>query len=506
MLAAAILAAVALPTWDAAQATVTSGTSGMGNALTCFAVDISGSNAVASDGEPATDPGPIFVRQQVVQLYDQVLTDLGEATGQQVAVVTFGAGVGSKLGPVTLSDSAARSRLEAGFQNALHPSRAEAAWTNWVAGVNGCARMFQPSGVGRGMVVVLTDGFPQGPAGGPAQQLAAISPTAHRLWARGIAIQPVLYGAGAGQPGSARQAMSRLAAMGHGHLVLAATPLDMLRSSLRLASWATGLPLGGSETPVNGGSSIPLRLPGHTANAVLILLRSSGHVAVSVATPGGITLAALPAGAGGSSLVLPLNRPAAGTYQASANGQGSMYAAELLRLNSVRPTASARPPGQPVPRRTGAGKSSSSFLWALTAGLAVFVIAAVGALWWARSRRHPKGTLVVWVGDQHRLVDSVEVDGLMEVADLFHTSAPTTGWAVRWVHRAPDLINSDGLVEPLTSGQTRTAPTIPPSTFTWFPDGIDTSLSGEPPGRPAEAGPIGRPTEAIKPMPTSDRR
>lgn len=506
VLAAAMLAAVASPTWDAAQATVMAGTSGTGNALTCFAVDVSGSNLVASDGEPTTDPGPVFVRRQVVQLYDQVLTDLGEARGQRVAVVTFGTGVGATLGPVTLSDSTARSRLEARLQNALHPSPAEAAWTNWVAGVDGCAQMFQSAGVGRGMVVVLTDGFPQGPTGGPARQLAAISPAAHRLWARRIAIQPVLYGAGASHPGPARQAMSRLAAMGHGHLVLAATPLDMLRSSLRLASRATGLPLGGTETPVNGGSSIPLRLPGHATNAVLILLRSSGQVAVSVATPGGITLGTLPAGAGGSSLVVPLNRPAAGTYQAIGNGQGSIYAAELLRLNGVRPTPSARRSAQPVPRRTGAGKSSSTLLWALIAGLAVFVMAAVGALCWARSRRQPKGTLVVWAGGQHRVVDSVEVDGLMEVGDLIHTSAPMAGWAVRWVHRAPELIDSDGLAEPLTSGQTRTAATIPPTTFTWFPDGIDTSLSGEPPGRPAEAGPMDRPTEAIEPMPTPDRR
>ena len=72
-------------------------------------------------------------------------------------------------------------------------------WTNWVAGVDGCSRMFQRSGATRGMVVVLTDGYPEGPAGGPGEQLAAISPTAQGLWDKGIAIQPVLYGAGADQ-------------------------------------------------------------------------------------------------------------------------------------------------------------------------------------------------------------------------------------------------------------------------------------------------------------------
>ena len=216
---------------------------------------------VASGGEPPSDPGPIFVRQQVVELYDEVIADLGEAAGQRVGVVTFGTYTGTELGPIAVSDHAARAQLEAAVPGALRPSQAEAAWTNWVAGVDGCSRMFQRSGATRRMVAVLTDGYPEGPAGGPGEQLAAISPTARGLWDKGIAIQPVLYGAGADQQGPARQAMSQLAAMGHGQLVLAATPLDMLRGALDLASLATGMPLGGAEAPVNGSSSVPLDLP-----------------------------------------------------------------------------------------------------------------------------------------------------------------------------------------------------------------------------------------------------
>ena len=179
--------------------------------LTCFAVDVSGSNLVASVGEPPSDPGPVFVRQQVVELFSQVLADLGEATGQQVGVVTFGTGPGTRIGPLDISAPAVRSELATALPGALRPSSAEAAWTNWAAGVGGCEQMFKRSGDTHGMVVLLTDGFPQGPAGGPAAQLAAIAPMAKQLGADGITIQPVLYGAGAGQPGPARQAMTRLA-------------------------------------------------------------------------------------------------------------------------------------------------------------------------------------------------------------------------------------------------------------------------------------------------------
>jgi hypothetical protein len=76
-----LLVGFAVPAWSAQAAS-----SGTGGALTCFAVDVSGSNVVASDGEPPSDPGPTFVRQRVVEPYDEVIADLVEAAGQQVGV------------------------------------------------------------------------------------------------------------------------------------------------------------------------------------------------------------------------------------------------------------------------------------------------------------------------------------------------------------------------------------------------------------------------------------
>jgi hypothetical protein len=470
---------------------------GSGDFLTCFAVDVSGSNLVTSNGEPPSDPGPVFVRQQVVQFYDQVLADLGDAPGQEVAVVTFGTVIGTELGPVSLSDSAARSRLEAALPAALRPSQAEAAWTDWVAGVDGCNRMFHKSRASQGMAAVLTDGFPESPAGGPTRQLAAISPVAARLWAKGIAIQPVLYGAGADRPGSARQAMSRLAVIGHGQLVLAATPLGMLRSALRLASLATGLPLGGTEIPVDGNSNVPLDLPARTARAVLVVLRSSGKVAVSVTAPGGGTVSSLPAGTGALGLVVPITQPNPGSYQVSADGQGSVYAAELLRFDGVPAPAPRSSSVKPALARSGS-RPGSDLTWALAAGLAALVVAAAVICRLLRSRRRPKGTLLVWRGEDHRIVDPVDVDGPVDPAELFPATSRPTGWTLRWDRRAPILSDPEGTVFPLAPGETRTARTNPPSTFTWFPDGIDTSLSGEPPGRPAR-------TTAAEPIPTSDR-
>jgi hypothetical protein len=456
--------------------------SGTDATLTCFAIDVSGSNVVASDGEPPSDSGPIFVRKQVVELYDEIIADLGAAADQRVGVVTFGTGIGTELGPVAVSDHAARSQLEAALPGAFRPSEAEAAWTNWVAGVDGCEQMFERSGATHGTVIVLTDGFPQGPAGGPARQLAAISPMAQRLRAKGIAIQPVLYGAGADQQGPARQAMSRLAAMGNGQLVLAATPLDMLHSALSLASLAIGLPLGGSEVPVNGSSTVPLDVSPRVATAVLVVLRSSNQLQVAVVTPDRNTLSSADAGAGSLGLVVALTRPAAGTYEASADGQGSMFAAELLRYYAVT-VPSPDPSGSRSQTRPGAA-SGSSLAWVLALGLGVLAIVVLSG-WLITSKRRSKGTLVVWWGSLCRILDPVDLNGLVRLEDLFQTGAGPTGWSVGWTHQSPTVIGPDGSAVQLVADETKAVDTTPLATFTWFPDGIDTSLSGEPPGRPA---------------------
>lgn len=465
--------------------------------LTCFAVDVSGSNLAASGGEPPSDPGPVFVRQQVVELFSQVLADLGEAAGQQIGVVTFGTGPGVQIGPLGVSASATRSELAAELPSALRPSSAEAAWTDWVAGVSGCEQMFIRSGDSRGMVALLTDGFPQGPAGGPAPQLAKIAPIARQLWANNITIQPVLYGAGANQQGAARLAMSQLATLGHGHLVLAATPLDMLRAALSLASLSAGLPLGGSEVLVNGSTTVPIDVGSQVAEGVMVILRNSSQLQISVDDPGGKALMTSAAGTPGLGLVVPLVRPMAGSYQARANGQGSVFAAELLRyaavtVPSLNPLASAG--SGPTKVATGARPGTRSNTWLLGAVLGLAALAIVGLLAWIiAKRRRPRGTLVVWWGTLSCLLDPADFNvanyrGSVRLEDLFHYGEPT-GWSVSWTRHAPMAFGPDGSVLRLTPGDTRTMPTVPPATLTWFPGGTDTSLSNEPPGRPASAMP-----------------
>ena len=51
----------------------------------------------------------------------------------------------------------------------------------------------------------------------------------------------------------------------------------------------------------------------------------------------------------------------------------------------------------------------------------------------------------------------------------------------------------------LVAEETETVGTTPPTTFTRLPDGVDTSLSGEPPGRPIRAAAVG-------PLPHIDRK
>jgi hypothetical protein len=492
-LTAAVAAAVlGLSAWLGtglpASAATPAGGAGTGS-LTCFAVDVSGSNLVASDGEPPSDPGPVFVRQQVVELFGQVLADIGEASGQRIGVVTFGTGLGISIGPLPLSAPATQAELETALPGALQPSAAEAAWTDWVAGIGGCAQMFARAGDPRGMVVVLTDGFPQGPAGGPAAQLAAIAPMAERLWSHGVTVQPVLYGGGAGQPGPARQAMTQLAALGHGQLVLAATPLDMLRAALSLASLSTGLPLGGSEVPVDGRAIVPLDVSPQVAAAVLVVLRSSGQLRISIGAPAGTTLATSAAGTPGLGLVVALTRPAAGSYQAGADGQGSVYAAELLRYAPVttRPPGLSPSPRPPHPSQAGTGSASRPGAgWLTGALIAAAALALAGLASWlvTARRRRPRGTLVVWWGSRFCLLDRADVAGLVRLEELFHVGGDPAGWSVSWTGRAPVAFGPEGSAVRLTPEQTRTLPATPPVTFTWFPDGLDGSLAEEPPGRP----------------------
>lgn len=410
---------------------------GSGGTLTCFAVDISGSNLYLSDGEPASDPGPIFVRQQVTELFGDVLAAYSQTAGQQVGVVTFGTSIGADVGPVTISDAAARSQLAAQMAGDLQPPSAEAQWTNWVGGVTGCERMFQHSGATHGMVVILTDGFPQGPPGSsiqtPAEQLRTISPIAAKLWSEGIPIQPVLYGAGAGQRGSAYQDMRELAALGHGHLVLAATSLELLHSALFLASLATGLPLGGAPISVDGQSGVGLDVPPKVATAVLVALRSSDQVEISISAPGqNQPLASAAAGSGNLGLVVPLAHPAAGTYEVSAHGNGSAFAADLLLYPNVlpppTPSASA---SVPAPRQVDSG-----FPWLLIPGLVVLALFAVlggGIL----ARRRPRGTLVVWRGPYPRMFEPDDLKRRTDLAELLELGEDSTGWAVAWTRPAP---------------------------------------------------------------------
>ena len=489
----AVRAAPALPafTVETAAATAASGIGSGPRSLTCFAVDVSGSNLVASGGEPASDPGPVFVRQQVVELFGQVLAAVGEAGGQRIGVVTFGTGLGTRIGPLPVSASTTQAELETALPGALRPPAAQAAWTDWVAGISGCMRMFAHAGDPRGMIVMLTDGFPQGPAGSPAAQLAVIAAMAERLWSHGITIQPVLYGGGAGQPGLARQAMTRLAALGHGKLLLAATPLYMLRAALSLASLSTGLPLGGSEVPVDGSTTVPLDVSPQVAVAVLVLLRSSGLLRISIGDPAGRTISSSAAGTPGLGLVVALTRPVAGSYQASADGQGSVYAAELLRYAPVTALSSGRPPSPPLPgpSRTGAGSGSRSGVGWLTGAILTAAALALAGLsrWVVAARRRPRGTLVVWWGSRFCLLDPADVVGLARLGELFHAGGDSTGWSVSWTRRAPVAFGPEGSAVRLMPEQSWTVPTTPPATFTWFPDGLDGSLAEEPPGRPASA-------------------
>jgi hypothetical protein len=93
----------------------------------------------------------------------------------------------------------------------------------------------------------------------------------------------------------------------------------------------------------------------------------------------------------------------------------------------------------------------------------------------------------VWWGSLFCLLDPADLNGPARLEDLFHESGEPTGWSVSWTSRAPVAFGPDDSAVRLAPNETRTVPTVPLATLTWFPDGTDSSLSDEPPGRPASA-------------------
>ena len=93
----------------------------------------------------------------------------------------------------------------------------------------------------------------------------------------------------------------------------------------------------------------------------------------------------------------------------------------------------------------------------------------------------------MWWGSRFCLLDPADVVGLTRLEELFRTGDDSTGWSVSWTRRAPVAFGPEGSAVRLMPEQTRTVPTTPSATFTWFPEGLDVSLAEEPPGRPASA-------------------
>ena len=109
--------------------------------------------------------------------------------------------------------------------------------------------------------------------------------------------------------------------------------------------------------------------------------------------------------------------------------------------------------------------------------------------WHVAARRRPMGTLVVWWGSLSCLLDPADLNGVVRLEDLFHEAGEPTGWSVSWTRRAPVALGPEGSAIRMAPYETRTMPTVPPATLTWFPDGTDDCLTDEPPGRPVSAWP-----------------
>jgi hypothetical protein len=486
----------------------------------CFAVDVSGSNTEGSPGLPASDPGPVYVRAEVVGLYATVLRALGLDRDQEVGFVTFGTTVGESYGPVALSGRTAVATLEHRLASALAPSPALAAWTDFDAAVSGCKAQLARAGSERGTVALLSDGYPEGPAGGPSAQLAAIGPVARALWSHGGRIDTVLYGPAAAGHGTARRTMATLAGTGHGRAFAASGALAFLEAGVSLASQASAEPLGGTEVAVDGSAVVPVALPAGLASAAVVALRSSPGMSLRVEGPGGAAMGTLGPGAGGAAVVAATDRP--GSCSVLAQGSGSVYVAEMVRTEPVRtepvstgpvssgttssgalgagPVAAPRAAGLQRPRATSPAtltpetraRRSRGGVPALpvAGGLLVAAVAAAGA-WLATHRKKPRGALVAWSAQAWRALGPADVRGTRTLAGLLGDwpDPEAASYQLRWGPTGPVLTGPGGEPQRLWAAMA-TDLAGGATALTWYPEGYSADASGEPPGRPVGAGPL----------------
>jgi hypothetical protein len=439
----------------------------------CLAIDESTSNWEASDGYTASDPGPVYVRTELVRLVADLLgTDTG-GRPVSLALVPYATDARPVVPLTDIRSDAARAQLADAVDEAMRPG----GWTSTDRAVAACGTALQTASSGAlKYVVLLSDGRPERPdADADAQVVALTQSLLPALQREGVTLDTVLYGDAAANPGDrAAGIMRQLAEAGGGRAYTAPNGLDLLRVSVNIASNVAGLTTAsGLQTTVNGSTTIPLEVGAEIESLSFVVIRSRPDLALEIRTPNGETLASSTAGIADEtlsphSLVRTLTRPSAGTYSVVATGSGEMFATMVARtttllLPSVTPTAvspatptavpsaspaaaaptAAAPVGTPTasagvssvtPTTTAVRsaltseikgtaatggptvrKHSDGFPWGTVAIAALLACAAALALlcWLARRTAALGGVIVAWHGALHR---TTYVEDLPELA------------------------------------------------------------------------------------------
>ncbi len=351
----------------------------------CIALDASGSTL-------QSDPGPRFVRIELLQVVRELLTFFSPATS--IGYVVFAEGVITSFPPSAANgDLVGASVVRLGDR--LIKAASSRGWTSLVAGTTGCARAIQ----GTGSVVLVSDGVAEGPTGTADEQLKEIQRAIAPAVDDGrLVVNTIRFGVSGL---TAKRTMDTIADAGDGRALTAPNGFALLRTGVKLVADNLGVAAGGRVFPIQGVTTIPIVVPENAIAAAAIVIRSTPDIAIKV--PGTPPDRKRPTR---NTLVVPLERTGRMRHEIRASGNGAVYVATLVRMPAPVVTQAAESPGRPSSEASavaGANRDSSRsgaqpmILWAAAAAATTFLI-----IGWLRRRRDERA-ITTWLSGRRRV-------------------------------------------------------------------------------------------------------
>ena len=423
----------------------------------CVALDDSNSGFVGDAAFPPSDPGPTFVRQELVELLlDLFGSDLGPRD-VQVAIVGFGtdATVVTPLTPIT--DPATRTSVSELVSEAV---AVPAGWSSLDYAVDRCVDVLRSAPTtARKRILILSDGRPERPGVSNEFMSDATLAAADRARASGIVVDTVAYGAAAnGGDENGKALMAEIADRSGGEAFVASDTVHLLQVAVELAAERSGSSITGHNTSVNGLTEIPFVIDGNVEALTMIALRGNLTVTLTLRTPEGTILTP---SEDGHYATFGQIQPNAGEYILQASGIGDVAAFALVRYRPLlvptptspagaRTTAVAPTPGDTIIPQNLPKAGSGAPDWIIAAiAVPIASIATVGLLVRRRRRLRLPGTITVRANNIPRTTEARSLVRPQLLRDLLPAAAAAasveaaSGWRLAARRGSVYLWNSD---------------------------------------------------------------